>query len=193
MDNRGDGIEEGQRVGAGQGADGFGERCGGQRSGRDDDRLPLGRRQAGHLLARDDDQRLGLDRAFHRVREADPVHGERRAGRHPVGVGRLHDERTATPHFLVQDADGAGLGIVGAKRVGAHELGQSAGEVGLGAASGAHLMDNRRDAGAGELPRGLGAGEAAPDDVDGLASRHEPASVSVSRCMAASQARSNLA
>src|SRR5205823_14233419 len=52
-----------------------------------------------------------------------------------------------------------GVAIVGAKRVGAHQLGQSGGLVRRGHPTRTHLVNDRRDAAAGKLPRRLGAGE----------------------------------
>ena len=52
MDDRRDGVEEGERVGAGRLGDRLGERRRGQRAGGDDRLVPLGRRQAGDFLAR---------------------------------------------------------------------------------------------------------------------------------------------
>ena len=71
-------------------------------------------------------------------------------------------------HLPVQEADGVLLVVVGAEGVGADELGQGAGLVGGGAGRRAHLVQDDGDAGLGGLPGGLGAGEAAADDVDGV-------------------------
>ena len=69
-------------------------------------------------------------------------------------------------HLPVQEADGVLLVVVGAEGVGADELGQGVGLVGGGADRGAHLVQDDGDAHLGGLPGGLGAGEAAADDVD---------------------------
>ena len=70
------------------------------------------------------------------------------------------------PHFRVQQAHRIALGVVRAKRVGAHQFRQAAGEMGLGAPPGAHFVEHHRGAGAGQLPGRLAAGEATADDVD---------------------------
>ena len=59
MDDGRDGIEEGERVLAGQVADRLGQRRRGEGAGGDDRIAPFGRRQAGDLAALDADQRLG--------------------------------------------------------------------------------------------------------------------------------------
>ena len=74
----------------------------------------------------------------------------------------------AGAHLPVQEADGVLLVVVGAEGVGADELGQRAGLVGGGAGRRAHLVQDDGDAGLGGLPGGLGSGEAAADDVDGV-------------------------
>ena len=72
-------------------------------------------------------------------------------------------------HLPVEEADGVLLVVVGAEGVGADELGQRAGLVGGRPDRGAHLVQDDRHARLGGLPGGLGAGEAAADDVDGFA------------------------
>ena len=88
--DRRDGVEEGELVLAGQLQDrrgrGAGEVSG---PGGDDDAVPVGGRQAGDLLARDGDQRVGRRAARVTVgREAVAVDRQRAAGRQLVGVGR---------------------------------------------------------------------------------------------------------
>ena len=65
-------------------------------------------------------------------REGFAVHGERAAGRQLVALGRLHDERARAAHFLVEQADGVGFGVVGAEGVRADQLGAAARFVRLG-------------------------------------------------------------
>ena len=65
-------------------------------------------------------------------REIVAVDGQRAAGRQLVRVARAHDQRAGAAHLLVQQADGVGLGVVGAEGVGAHQLGQPVGLVRLG-------------------------------------------------------------
>ena len=96
------------------------------------------------------------------------VDGERAAGGDGVAVGGGDDEAAGRPHLPVQQADGVLLVVVGAEGVRADELGQAVGLVGEGADHGAHLVQHDRHARLGDLPGGLGAGEAAADDVNGI-------------------------
>ena len=66
--------------------DGLGEGRGGEGAGRDDDLVPLGRRQPGDLAALDRDERVRRQRRRDGGREAVAVDRERPAGRHLVGV-----------------------------------------------------------------------------------------------------------
>ena len=102
------------------------------------------------------------------ARERLAVDGERAAGRQAVPVGGGDDEAAGGAHLPVQQADGVLLVVVGAEGVRADELGEAAGLVGEGADDGAHLVQDDGNAGLGDLPGGLGAGEAAADDVDGV-------------------------
>ena len=140
----------------------------GQRPGGDDDVLPFGRRQAGDLAALDGDVGVAVDGRGDGIGEADAVDRQRAAGRQLVRIGLAHDQRTAAPHFLVQQADGIVLVVVGAEAVGADELGEALREVGLGHALGPHFVEHDPGAGFRRLPGRFGAGEAAADDVDGL-------------------------
>ncbi|GAB5506873.1 MAG: hypothetical protein Rhirs2KO_20360 [Rhizobiaceae bacterium] len=65
----------------------------------------------------------------------------------------------------MQQADGIGLGIVGAERVGTDKLGQSAGLVRFGAAHRAHFMQNDGYARLGDLPGGFRARKPAANNV----------------------------
>ena len=168
MHDRRDGVEEGERVFAGQRADRGGERRRGQRTGGDDDVVPVVGRQAGDFAA------LDANAADRRASAASTAGGkavavdrQRAAGRHLVGVGRAHDQRAERAHLAVQQADRVVLGVVGAERVGADEFGEALGLVRGGGARRAHLVQHDRDAGVGDLPGGLAAGEAAADDVHG--------------------------
>jgi len=49
VDDRGDGVEEGERALVGEVADGFGQRGRGERAGGDDDARPVGGGEAGDL------------------------------------------------------------------------------------------------------------------------------------------------
>ena len=101
------------------------------------------------------------------LRKAVAVDRERAAGRKLMAVAHLHDQRAGAPHLGVQQADGVRLRVVGAKGIGADELGEVFRLVRRGHGRRPHLVQNDRNAGLGELPGGLRAGEAAADDVDG--------------------------
>ena len=101
------------------------------------------------------------------LRKSVAVDRERAAGRKLVAVAHRHDQRAGAPHLGVQQPDGVGLGIVGAKGVRADELGEILGLVRRRHRRRPHLVQHDRHAGFGELPGGLRAGEAAADDVNG--------------------------
>ena len=165
MDDRRDGVEEGERVFAGEPADGGGEIGRGKRSGGDDDAVPVGRRQR-DLAARERDQRMGFQRRRHRGGKAVAVDRQRAARRDLVAIRRAHDERAEPAHLLMQQADGIVRGVVGAERIGADQLGIAVGLVRGGRPLRPHLVQRDRHAGLRELPGGLRAGEAAADDMD---------------------------
>ena len=167
MDDRRDGVEEGERVLAGQRADRLGQRRRGERAGGDDDAVPVGRRQAVDLLAHGSSTSGSAASArLDRGGEAVAVDRERAARRQLVRVGGAHDQRAAAPHLLVQQADGVVLGIVGAERVGADQLGQPSVRCASVPRSG-RISCSTTGTPAGRLPGRLAAGEAAADDVDG--------------------------
>ena len=93
MHDRRDGVEEGERILAGELLDRFGERLRGQRSGRDDDAVPILGRQARDFGAFHGDQRLGEHGGLDGGRESVAIDRERAAGGHLIRVGRAHDER----------------------------------------------------------------------------------------------------
>ena len=70
----------------------------------------------------------------HLVRERIAVDRERAAGRQLVVIAGGENERAGAAHFLVQEADGVGLPVVGAERVRADELGKAIGLVRFGRA-----------------------------------------------------------
>ena len=117
-------------------------------------------------LAIDRDQRLGFQRAGDRGGETVAIDGERAAGRQLVAVGRAHHQRIEAAHFGMQKADGAALGIVGAERVGADQLGELSGLVCGGRAKRPHFVQHHWHAAARELPGGLGTRKAAADDMN---------------------------
>ena len=167
MDDRRDGVEEGQRIGAGfrlrshSASDGavsgpvamiaWSQSAGGR---------PVTSSRAMVISG------CAFEPCRHRVGKAVAVDGQRAAGRHLVGVAGGHDQRAGQPHFGMQQADRVGLGIVGAEGVGADEFGQAVGLVRVGAAHRAHFMQDDRHAGLRRLPCGFRTGEAAADDVD---------------------------
>ena len=101
------------------------------------------------------------------VGEAIAIHRKRAAGRNLICIGRLHHQRVEPAHFLVQQADGIALCVVGAEGIGADQLGQPVGLVRLGLALRAHLVEHHGHSAADELPGGLRSSEAATDDMDG--------------------------
>ena len=101
------------------------------------------------------------------AREAIAIDGERAAGRQTTGISRLHDQRAAAPHFFVQQPDRIVLGIVGAQRIRADELGEVVGAVCVGGAQRPHLVQYDARTSPCGLPRRLATGEAAADDMDG--------------------------
>ena len=71
------------------------------------------------------------------------------------------------PHFLVEQADGIVLGIVGAEAVRADHFGQAVALVrGRGVAAAAHFAQADLQPGLGQLPRRFRPGQPAADDVD---------------------------
>jgi len=166
VDDRRDGVEEGEGVGAGQAVNRLGQRRRGQGAGRDDDRVPILRRQPGDLAAVDLDQRLGLEACGDLGGKTHTVDRQGAAGGQAVGVAGRHDQRAQSAHLGVQQADSIVLGVIGAERVGADQLRQAVGHVGLGAARRAHLVQHHGHARAGDLPGRLATGQAAADHVD---------------------------
>ena len=118
------------------------------------------------FLAADLDQRLVLKRRSDRGGKAIAVDRKRSAGRQHVGVGRAHHQRAEPAHFLVQEADGAALRVVGAERVRANELGEISRLVHCGRAQRPHFVQHHGHAAARELPGRLRTGEAAADNVN---------------------------
>ena len=114
------------------------------------------------------DQRIGAEGFRYGGGKRVPVDRERAAGGNLVGVGAGQDQRAATAHLLVQQADRVIGGIVGAEGIGAHQLGKPVGLVGIGAAFGAHFVENDRHPGARDLPGSLGTCKTAADDVNRL-------------------------
>ena len=99
-------------------------------------------------------------------RKALAIDRQRAAGRHLVGVGRAHDQRTEPPHLGMQQPHGIVGGIVGAEGIGADQLGQAVGAMCLGHPDRPHLVQHDAAAGFSGLPGCLRAGETGADDVD---------------------------
>ena len=167
VDDGGNGIEEGELLLPGDRQNSLGQSGGGEGAGCQDDAVPLGGRQSGHLFPFDADQRLGLKRCGDRIGEAVPIDRQRPAGRHLVTVAAGHDQRTAAPHFFVQEADGVVERVVRTEGVGADQLGQAAGLMGCCLALRPHFVQHHGHAGTGDLPSSFAAGQAAADHVDG--------------------------
>lgn len=167
IDDRRDGVEEGERIGARFRADRFGKTGCGQRAGRDDGEIPIFRRQTGDFFAHHRDQRMSGDRRADRVGEAVTVDRKRTTRRHLVGVGGFHDQRAGKAHFRMQHANRVAGRVIRAEGIGTDEFGKAVGLVRVSAAHAAHLMQDDRYAGFGDLPGGFRSGKAAADDVDG--------------------------
>ncbi len=168
MNDRRNRVEESERGFAGRGEDRLGEGGRGEGASGNDYAVPAGRRQTRDLFATNLDQRVLSYGAGHGRREAVAVDRERAARRDLVRIGGPHDQRAEAAHLLVQQADRAGLPVIGAKRVGADELGESRRPVGCGGIVRTHLVQHDREAVIRDLPGGLGAGKAAADDMDGM-------------------------
>jgi hypothetical protein len=123
------------------------------------------RRKAGDLLAADLDQRFRLEPRRHLGGEAVAIDRKRAAGRKLVPVGRLEDQRAAAAHLLVQQSDRVLLGVVGAERIGADQLGAEMGLVRLSRPLRAHLVQHGRHARPRELPGRLAPREPAADHM----------------------------
>ena len=117
------------------------------------------------------DQRMIVERFGDGGGKSVAVDRQCAAGRNLIGVGGAHDQRAQPAHFGVQQSDRVVGGIVGAKRVGAHEFGEAVGAVRFGHPVGPHLVQDHRDAGIGDLPGRFRAGEARADDMHGFRGR----------------------
>ncbi len=160
------GVEEGQLALAGQVEDCLRQGRRGERAGGDNDAVPRLGRQAGDLAAVQGNVGMGQQPCGHRVGEPVAVDGQGAARRNLMGVAAGHDDRVQPAHLGVQQADCASGPVVGAERVGADQLGQLVRLVGVCAAHGAHFVQDHGDAGLGDLPGGLGTGQAAADDMN---------------------------
>ncbi len=114
VNDRGNGVEEGEVVFAGQFQDRLGQCRRGEGARGDDHAIPVGRRQARDLAPCNLDQRVFGQGLGDLLGEPVPIDREGPAGRHLVGVGSRHHEGTEDPHFGMQNADRIVLGSVGA-------------------------------------------------------------------------------
>ena len=164
MNDGGDGVEEGQGIRARDRPDRPREAVRGQRPGRHD---PVARVGQVRYFARDDlDQRFGLQGLGHGRRESVAIDCQGAARRQLVAVGSGHDQPAGRPHFPMQLAHGVHHVIVGPEAVGTNHFRAIAGLVGEGALGRTHLVQDDGDTCAGDLPGGLGPGQACADDVD---------------------------
>ena len=76
-------------------------------------------------------------------------------------------QRIQAAQFLLEQPGRGGFGLA-LQRVAADQFGEAVGLVRRGGAHGTHFVEDARNAAAGDLPGGFGAGESAADDVDGL-------------------------
>lgn len=90
---------------------------------------------------------------LHGRTERVPVDRERAAGRYFVRIAAGKDERAAAPHFFMQQTDRVVFGIVGAKRVRAHQFREAVGQVRVGLPHRAHFVQDDGNIHARKLPR----------------------------------------
>ena len=120
-----------------------------------------------NFLAPDVDERLAFERRGDGGGKAVTIDRERAARRQLVGVGGVQHQRAEPAHLGVKEADGAAVGVVGAERVRADQLGELPGLVHGSRAHRAHLMQHHGHAAARDLPGGLGTRKAAANHVNG--------------------------
>jgi hypothetical protein len=87
---------------------------------------------------------MGLNGIGDRLRKALAIDGKCCTSRNSIRIGSPHDQRTETPHFLLQQADGV-IELVSAERVRADELAETLSLVHSRWTHGAHLVQNNRD------------------------------------------------
>ena len=108
---------------------------------------------------------MRVDCFGHAFGKADAVDGKRAAGGQGVLIRHLHDQRAGTPEFGMQQPDGIALRIVGAETVGADQFGQPVGDMGRRGLFRPHLVQDHRNATAGQLPGRFRPGETAADHM----------------------------
>ena len=129
---------------AGQRSDHIAQRRRGQRTGGDNDAVPVVWRRHDFFPA-DFDQRFGLKRCGDGGGKAITIDCKRAARGQLICVGGMHNERLQPTHLGMQEADGTALRVVRAERVRTNELGQLRGLVDRGRASGAHFVQHDRN------------------------------------------------
>ncbi len=161
-----DGVEEGERVFAGQRADRFGECRRRERPRCDDGGAPIFRRQAADLFAHDLDIGMLFERARDRRRETMAVDSQCASRRQFVRIGRPQHQRTCAAHLFVKQADGVVFPIVRTKRIGTDKFGEPVRLMRVGSPKRSHLMQHDVRTGLSRLPRGFAASQSAADDVN---------------------------
>ncbi len=169
VDDGGDGVVEGEVVGAGEALQlcregGRGERA----AGEDGEGVGIVFVEGKDFFAVDGDGAgagtgEGGDAVGYAAGELDAVDGEGVAGGDGGGVGFGEEGRTGAAHLLLEEP-GGGVFALGLERVGADELGEVGGLVGLGGAVRAHLVEVNFAAQRGGLEGGFGTGETAADN-----------------------------
>ena len=163
IEDRRDGVEKGQRLGASLTGNCLAKPFRGERAGGDDPVAFGGQGIDCAVFKRDIGMRQ--KRRRHRLREGIAIHRERATGGNAMLFGGLHDKAVGGTHFPMQQPDGVLFVIIRAKRVGTDHFGQIAGTMGKGFHLWAHFMNDDRHAHMGGLPCGLGAGHAATDNM----------------------------
>ena len=95
------------------------------------------------------------------------IYGKCSARRNSGRIRRLHNERTETPHLLLENADSV-LKARTAQRVAAHKLGKAVCLMRGGAAQGTHLIERDLCPRLGCLPRSLTSCKPRANDCDFL-------------------------
>ena len=170
MHDRRDGVEEGERVLAGERADRLGQRGRGEGAGRDDDAVPLRRRQA--AISSRTISISGCAASAAVIAAEKPSRST--ASAPPAGTWLASAARmTSEPSRRISSCSrptALCLAIVGAERIGADQLGErrrSCARRSRAPAASRAAPPARR---ARDLPGGLGAGEPAADDMDHVCS-----------------------
>ena len=164
VDDRRDRVEESEMLHPRRLADAGRKRGRGERAGGNDGHA-LGRQRVDAFA---DDLDIGVigERAGDGTGKDMAVDRQRGACGHFGGFGARHDERIQPPHFLMQQADGIFVGIIGTEAVGADQFGEAFGLVrGRHVATPAHFRQAHLDPRLRQLPRRFGPGQPAADDM----------------------------